>query len=41
MSEPDPNAQLDDPLEALGLYKDISTEYGLNRPSPMALWGSP
>ena len=30
-SEPDPNAQFDDLLEALGLYKDISTEYGLNQ----------
>ena len=29
--EPDPNAQFDDLLEALGLYKDISTEYGLNQ----------
>ena len=30
-AEPDPNAQFDDLLEALGLYKDISTEYGLNQ----------
>ena len=29
--EPDPRAQFDDLLEALGLYKDISTEYGLNQ----------
>ena len=29
--EPDPTAQFDDLLEALGLYKDISTEYGLNQ----------
>ena len=29
--EPDPFAQFDDLLEALGLYKDISTEYGLNQ----------
>ena len=29
--EPDPKAQFDDLLEALGLYKDISTEYGLNQ----------
>ena len=29
--EPDPNAQFDDLLEALGLYKDISTEYDLNQ----------
>ena len=28
--EPDPTAQFDDLLEALDLYKDISTEYGLN-----------
>ena len=42
-SEPDPDAQFDDLLEALGLYKDISTEYGLkpDSPSPMAFWGSP
>ena len=32
-TEPDPNAQFDDLLDALGLYKDISTEYGLNRRS--------
>ena len=30
-AEPDPDAQFDDLLEALGLYKDISTEYGLNQ----------
>ena len=29
--EPDPNTQFDDLLEALGLYKDISTEHGLNQ----------
>jgi len=29
--KPDPTAQFDDLLEALGLYKDISTEYGLNQ----------
>ena len=29
--EPDPFAQFDDLLEALGLYKDILTEYGLNQ----------
>ena len=29
--EADPLAQFDDLLEALGLYKDISTEYGLNQ----------
>ena len=29
--EADPRAKFDDLLEALGLYKDISTEYGLNQ----------
>ena len=29
--EADPLAKFDDLLEALGLYKDISTEYGLNQ----------
>ena len=29
--EADPLAQFDDLLEARGLYKDISTEYGLNQ----------
>ena len=29
--EADPRAKFDDLLEVLGLYKDISTEYGLNQ----------
>jgi len=29
--EADPRAKFDDLLQALGLHKDISTEYGLNQ----------